>query len=167
MKFEERAELLSRSNEQKSYQLKLRLSKTALQVFELLSDEQHRSYSSIANALKERFKPIDIEELRGLEFHKLMQTGESVEQLGVWLMSLAKRAFPSLGVTEHDRLLKADFFLALLPKWQQKLGAPKVEESFNELYERAEWARDMTSSIKLPGAIGKCKEQTEKVWWSE
>lgn len=48
-------------------------------------------------------------------------------------MTLAKKAFPSLGAKELDRLLKGRFFQALLPKWQRKLGAPKVAESFNEL----------------------------------
>ena len=55
----------------------------------------------------------------------------SVEKLGLQLMSLAKKAF------ERDRLLKGRFFQALVPRWQRKLGAPKVTESFTELYEHA------------------------------
>ena len=62
-------------------------------------------------ALKGRFKPVDIEELRGLEFHQLMQAEESVEKLGLQLMSLAKKAF------EQDMLLKGRFFQALLRRW--------------------------------------------------
>jgi len=135
--FEERATLLSWSAEQKSYQLKAHLAKTALQVYKLLPTEKRASYDQTVAALNARFKPVDIEELRGLEFHQLTQTDESVEKLGLQLMTLAKKAFPSLGTEELDRLLKGRFFQALLPKWQRKLGAPKVTESFNELYERA------------------------------
>ena len=48
-------------------------SKIALQVFDLLPSETHNNYSELVAALKERFKPVDIEELRGLEFHQLIQ----------------------------------------------------------------------------------------------
>lgn len=136
-RFEERANLLSWPDKQKCYQLKLHLTKTAAQVFQLLTAEQKGNYRELVTALKGRFKPVDIEELRGLEFHQLMQTDETIEKLGLQLMSLARKAFPSLGEKELDRLLKGRFFQAVLPKWQRKLGAPKVEESFNQLYERA------------------------------
>ena len=129
--------MLGWSEEQKCYQLKLHLTKTALQVYELLPRETRTSYAELVTSLKDRFKPVDIEELRGLEFHQLMQKEESVEKLGLWLMSLARKAFPTLGDKELDRLLKGRFFQALLPKWQRKLGAPKVSETFSELYERA------------------------------
>ena len=33
--------------------------------------------------------------------------------------------------------MKGHFFQALLPKWQRKLGAPKTDESFDELFSRA------------------------------
>ena len=134
-RFEERAVLLAWSDQQKVYQLRSHLAKTALQVFELLTPDQRASYSEAVAALRDRFKPVDIEELRGLEFHQLMQTEESVERLGLQLMSLARKAFPGLGSRELDRLLKGRFFQALLPKWQRKLGASKVAESFAELYE--------------------------------
>ena len=55
----------------------------------------------------------------------------------VHIMSLGRKAFPGLGEKQFDRLLKGRFFQALLPRWQRKLGAPKVEESFDELYQRA------------------------------
>ena len=45
-----------------------------------------------------------------LEFHQLMQAEESVEKLGLQLMSLAKKAFPGLGGREQDRLLKVGSF---------------------------------------------------------
>jgi hypothetical protein len=38
---------------------------------------------------------------------------------------------------EHFPHLKGRFFHALLPRWQRKLGAPKVDESFDELFNRA------------------------------
>ena len=38
---------------------------------------------------------------------------------------------------ELDRLLKGRFFQALNVKWQRKLGAPKPDESFYALYDRA------------------------------
>ena len=41
---------------------------------------------------------------------------------------------------ELDRLLKGRFFQILLPKWQRKLGHPKPDETFEELYGRARTA---------------------------
>ena len=51
-------------------------------------------------------------------------------------MSLGRKAFPKIGEAEFDRMLKGRFFQAL-PKWQRKLGAPKIDEKFNDLYDRA------------------------------
>ena len=48
---------------------------------------------------------LDIEELRGLEFHHKTQAGESVEQLGISLQQLGRKAFPSMSGKELDRLL--------------------------------------------------------------
>jgi hypothetical protein len=53
----------------------------------LLTPEQRGKYAEAVAALKSRFKPVDIEELRGMEFHQLMQGEESVEKLGLQLMS--------------------------------------------------------------------------------
>ena len=67
-----------------------------------------------------------------------MQDSETIELLGIDLKSLARKAFPELrGGKEFDHLLKGRFFQALIPKWQWKLGAPKPEETFPELYDRA------------------------------
>ena len=99
--------------------------------------EERKSYDLEIKALKKRFRPIDIEELRGIEFHQKMQDAEITEQLGIDLQTLARRAFPELrGGKEFDRLLKGRFFQALLPKWQRKLGAPQPEEPFKS-YDRA------------------------------
>ena len=62
---------------------------------------------------------------------------ESVEKFGICLQKLAGKAFPTIPGKEFDKLLRGRFFQALLPKWQQKLGAPKFGESFTELYDRA------------------------------
>ena len=136
-KFEERANLLSWTEEQKCFHKQL-LVKTACQVFEILPPETCSNYGALVTALKDRFKPVDIAELRGLEFQQLTQKEQFIEQLGLQLMQLAKKGFPTLGTTELDRMLKGRFFQALLPKWQgSKLWAPKLDESFNALYDRA------------------------------
>ena len=72
-----------------------------------------------------------------MEFHQLIQTDQSVEALGLVSQRLAKRAFPMLKGKDFDRLAKGRFFQALLPCWQRKLGAPKPDESFDELFNRA------------------------------
>ena len=100
----------------------------------MLPESERKAYTSAIEALKKRFRPIDIEELRGLEFNQKMQVKESVEQLGIDLMSLGRKAFPKTCEAEFDRMLKGRFFL---PKWQRKLGAPKIDEKFNDLYDRA------------------------------
>ena len=66
-----------------------------------------------------------------------MQDKQSVEELGIALQKLARKASPTSGVKEFDRLLKGQFYQALLPKWQRKLGAPKTDETFEDLYARA------------------------------
>ena len=89
---------------------------------------------------------MDIEELRGLEFHQLMQDTQSVEDVRIQLQRLAQKAFPKSGAKEFDRMLKGRFYQALLPKWQRKLGAPKPSESFDDLYARARaYKNDMIS----------------------
>ena len=134
--FEERAKLAGWTEEQRVYQLKAHLEKTALQAFRMLPEGDKGSYTTAVEALKKQFHPVDIEELRSLEFHQLMQEQQSVEQLGIELQSLARRAFPEAS-QEFDRLVKGRFFQALLPKWQRKLGAPRATESFSDLYDRA------------------------------
>ena len=94
-------------------------------------------YDRAKAALRSRFKSVEIEELRGLEFHYKMHGTESIEELGLELQTLAHKAFPSTQGGDFDRLLKGRFFQALHVKWQRKLGAPRPEESFKELYDRA------------------------------
>ena len=60
-----------------------------------------------------------------------------MEQLGMDLQRMARQAFSNMPEAEFNRLLKGRFFQALQVKWQRKLGAPKPEESFQDLYDRA------------------------------
>ena len=135
--FEDRARVAGWSSEQSLYQLKCHLAKTALQAFRVLSKEEKLDYKRAVAAMKKRFTCVDIEELRGMAFHSLVQEQQSTEQLGLDLQKLAQKAFPSLSRDDFDRLLKGRFYSALLPKWQKKLGAPRPTEKFRDLYERA------------------------------
>ena len=119
------------------YQLKVHLEKYALQVFHVLPEEKQKDYDAVVKKLKGRFRSVDIEELKGMKFHQKMQKGESVEQLGIDLLDLGRKAFPKITGTEFDRIMKGRFFQALHTKWQRKLGAPKPAETFSELYDRA------------------------------
>ena len=75
-----------------------------------------------------------------MEFHHKTQGTESVEQLGLELQKLCRRAFPAVAGKDLDRFLKGRFYQALHVKWQRKLGPPKPNESFHELYNRARMA---------------------------
>ena len=136
-RFEERAKLTGWTEEQKLYQLKSHLAKTALQVFRVLPNSEQSKYDDAVRSLKKRFRSVDIEELRGLEFHQKTQGEETIEQLGIDLQKLSRKAFPTLKGKELDILLKGRFFQALHVKWQRKLNAPKPSETFSELYDRA------------------------------
>ena len=135
--FEERAIATGWSDEQRLFQLKAHLEKTAEHAVRMLPAAEKSKYGSIVSALKKRFRSLDIEELCGLEFHQLMQDNQTVEEVGVRLQKLARKAFSGIGPKEFDRLLKGRFYQALMPKWQRKLGAPKPSETFDELYARA------------------------------
>ena len=64
--------MLKWTDEMKCYHLKQHLTKTALKVLDLLPSSTRSSYTDLVAALRARFKPVDVEELRGLEFHQLM-----------------------------------------------------------------------------------------------
>ena len=101
------------------------LDKAAFQTYRLLPDSVKASYSET------------VEELRGIEFHQMVQDSQSVKELGLELQHVAKRAFPTIVGKDLDRLLKGRYFRALGTRWQRKLGAPKPDESFDELFNRA------------------------------
>ena len=46
----------------------LNLDRTATEVVHMLPEEDQSDFDKAVNALGQRFKPVDIEELRGLEF---------------------------------------------------------------------------------------------------
>ena len=135
--FEERAAVAGWTGEEKKYRLKMHLDKTAFQTYCNLPKETQGTYSDVISALRKRFQPVDIEELRGAEFYQMTQTTETVEEMGIKLQTTARKAFPSLVGKEWDRLLKGRFFHCLATKWQRKLDAPKPKETFEELYARA------------------------------
>ena len=152
---EERAKLAGWTEEYKLYQLKVHLDGNALQFFRMLPTETQKAYSEVVSRLKKRFQPVDIEELRGLEFNQKMQGGETVEQLGITLQKLGRKAFPGLKGKEFDRLLKGRFFQALHQKWQRKLGAPKSSETFQDLYDRARILEKQHKQISDTAALTK------------
>ena len=162
--FEERAKVAKWTNEQKLYQFKAHLKKTALQMFRLLPEDEKFSYDKAVHALKKRFKPTDIEELRGIEFNQKMQQEESIEQLGIELQNLGRKAFPRMKEEEFDRLLKGRFFQALSSRWQRKLAAPKPGETFSELYDRArtlekQHIKQISATAALRGDNNSSKQQ--------
>ena len=52
-------------------------------VFEMLPESERKAYGPAVETLKKRFRPIDIKELRGLEFNQKMQTSE---MLNNWVL---------------------------------------------------------------------------------
>ena len=136
-RFEERAKIVGWKGKQKLQQLKAHLLKTAEHSFRMMPEKEKADYDLAVKSLRKRFLLLDIEELRGLEFHQLTQDKQSVEQLGMDLQRLARKAFPKMDKKEFDRLLKGRFYQALLTKWQRKLGAPKASESFEDQFTRA------------------------------
>ena len=93
-RIEERAKATGWNEEQKLFQLKAHLEKTAEHAVRMLPEEKKSKYDSVVTALRNRFCSLDIEELRGLEFHQLMQDKQGVEELGVELQKLGRKAFP-------------------------------------------------------------------------
>ena len=135
--FRERAKFADWSASDQLYQLKLHLDKTALDVFRMLPASDIENVESAIEALRKRFKPRDIEELRGLEFHHKIQGSDTIEQLGISIQQLGRKAFSGITGKDFDRLIKGRFYQALLVKWQRKLGSPKPEETFHDLFARA------------------------------
>jgi hypothetical protein len=98
--YEERARVAGWNDGQKLFQLKAHLENTAEHTVHMLPEEEKTSYASVVMALQKRFRSLDIEELRGLEFHQLMQDKQSVEELGIELQKLGRKAFPTSGMIE-------------------------------------------------------------------
>ena len=82
--FEERAKVAGWGPAQQLHQLKFLLDKTALKAFRTFPVDDRGDYDRAVAALRERFKLVDIEELRGLEFHhKIQGSKETIEELGL------------------------------------------------------------------------------------
>ena len=127
----------------------------------MMAVDEKSSYVKAVQALKQRFKPVDIEELRGLEFHQLMQEQQMVEQLGIELQHLGRKTFSNTNSKEFDRMLKGQFFQALMA--ERKVGAPKTGETFNELYDRARTVERQEKQISASAAArGDTKALTDK-----
>ena len=156
-RFEERARLSKWTEETKVCQLRLHLTKLAEQVFQMLPKEDKSSYTKAIDALKKRFRSVEIEELKGLEFHRRVQGDESIEQLGMDLQKLGRKAFPAIQGKEFDRLLKGRLYQALHPRWQRKLNAPRPDETFAQLFERA---RMLEQHEKQFTASAACRTET-------
>ena len=164
-KFQERAKFAGWDGSDQLYHFKLLLDKTALDTFRMLPDSEKSGIEAATSALRRRFKPGGIEELRGLEFHHKTQGAETIEQLGLNIQRLGRKAFPSITGKEFDRLLKGRFYQALLVKWQRKLGPPKADESFHDLYTRArlleEYEKQYVASAESRN-IGSTKDHDNK-----
>ena len=65
-----------------------------------MPEAERTKYDAAVAALRKWFQRVDIQELRGLEFGRKLQGEESVEQLGMDLLKMARRAFPT--VREDD-----------------------------------------------------------------
>ena len=118
--FEERAKIAGWKGEQKLLQLKAHLKKTAEHAFRMMPDEEKADYDLAVKSLRQRFLFLDIEELRGLKFHQLVQEKQTVEQLGMELQKLARKAFPKMDFRVSFRGGREGSFAP--PPW--KLPAP-------------------------------------------
>lgn len=127
--FEEHARIVRWLDEHCKYHLKMLLDKAAFQTYHLLPESVKASYNETVEALRKRFKPVDIEELRGIEFHQMVQGGGGVRAACSQETAIAGK--------DLHRLLKGRYFQVLDSHWQRKLGAPKPEESFDKLFNRA------------------------------
>ena len=61
----------------------------------------------------------------------------TIEQLGLSIQQLGRKAFPSFIRKDLDCLFKGLFYQALLVKWQRKLVTPKPTESFHDFFAHA------------------------------
>ena len=134
-RFQERAKFAGWSESDQLYHLKLHLDKTALDVFRMLPDSEKLQINSAISALQKRFQSGGIEELRDSNFIILVKEVKPLSNLAYAYNSLEEK--PSLPLL--DKTLTAsskDAFIKLcyLVKWQRKLGAPKADETFHDLY---------------------------------
>ena len=75
--FQKRARLAGESDDLRCYHLKMRLRKTVFHTYRLLPEDVKASYRATVSVLRSKFRPVDIEKLRGMEFHQLVQKNQS------------------------------------------------------------------------------------------
>ena len=103
-RFEDRARLAKWTEETKLCQLKLHLSKVADQAFQMLFKDVKSSYERVVDTLKERFGSVEMKEWKSMEFHRRVQSDETILELGMDLQKLTRRAFPLMADKELDRM---------------------------------------------------------------
>jgi hypothetical protein len=67
--FKERAKIYQWDEDQKLFQLKAHLQKTTEHVVRMLPAKDKGKYDTVVEALRSQFRSLDIEELKGREFH--------------------------------------------------------------------------------------------------
>ena len=77
--------------------LKLLSEKTASKVFQMFAEKDKASYAKAKAALKTRFRSVNIEELRGMELHLLVQGSESVDEFGMEIQPAWSSCIPYSG----------------------------------------------------------------------
>ena len=159
-RFKERARLAKWTEDTKLCQLKLQLSKVVDQAFQMLPKDVKSSYERVIDALKKWFCSVEIGELKSMDFHQCVQGDEAIQELGMDLQKLARKAFPSMEGKDFDRMLKGRFYQALHPRWQRKLNAPKPDETFGQLFERARMLEQHEKQFTASAAG--CGETTAK-----
>ena len=95
-----------------------------------------------------------------MEFHRRVQGDEAIQELGMDLQKLAHKTFPSMEGKDFDCMLKGRFYQALHPHWQRKLNAPKPDETFGQLFERARMLEQHEKQFTASAAS--CGETTAK-----
>ena len=70
----------------------------------MLPPKERTTIAAATSGLQKRLKSADIEELRGLEFHHWTQgVEETIEQLGVSIQRLRRKAFPLITGRDSSR----------------------------------------------------------------
>ena len=80
----------------------------------MMPAERREEYDCMIDVVWKRFHSLDIEELKVLEFHQLMQGNLFVARMK--LQKLACNAFPESPKKDFDRLPKERFYQALFLK---------------------------------------------------
>ena len=102
----------------------------------MMPDDDRKSFDKVVAHLKKRFRPIDIAELSGLEFHQKSQGEDSVEQLGLDFANSGEKSL-SINSARVWSNAEGEILSSPRPKVAKEAGHPEIG-SFTELYD---WAR--------------------------